>query len=121
MTKQRDLLPGEWMRAHGYYRYNPRKRPPAAAESTPFADGSDTSEAASRRAQPRAGGDARRILALIRSHRGLTCDEVESLTGLPHQTASARIRGLRSGGLIVDSGERRPTRRGRAAVVWRVC
>lgn len=117
MTRQSTLLPGSWLRPNGEQVYEPRKAAPADPVSVPYAD-SDTSEEASRRALPRAGSDARRILGLIRLHGGLTCDEVEVLTNLPHQTASARIRGLRSGGWITDGGRRRLTQRGRSAVVW---
>jgi len=120
MPDQPTLLPGSWI-ADSIYE---PKRAPADPVALPYARDSDTSEEASRRALPRAGGDARWILRLIRNavyfgyEGGLTCDEVEALTGLPHQTASARIRGLRSGGWIRDGGKRRNTRRGRAAVVW---
>lgn len=48
----------------------------------------------------------------------MTCDEVEIVTGLKHQTASARIRELALKGLIKDSGKRRLTRSGRKAVVY---
>jgi hypothetical protein len=49
---------------------------------------------------------------------GATCDEIEEELGLKHQTASARVRELSQRGLIVDSGDRRPTRSGRQAIVW---
>lgn len=121
MPRQPSLLPGPWIRPHGEQVYEPPK-------SLPYVDGSDTSEEASRRALPRAGSDAMRILRLVGFAKtgaggfeaGLTCDEVETLLNLSHQTASARIRGLRSGGWIRDSGKRRKTRRGRSAVVWEV-
>lgn len=51
--------------------------------------------------------------------RGMTCDEIEVGLKLRHQTASARIRDLARFGMIEDSGERRPTRSGRDAIVWR--
>jgi len=47
-----------------------------------------------------------------------TCDELECMTGLPHQTASARIRELFQRGMVQDSGEKRQTRSGRNAIVW---
>jgi Fic family protein len=53
------------------------------------------------------------------SRDGLTCDEVEVLTGLKHQTASARIRELALLGVIQENGKR-PTRSGRNAVIWRL-
>lgn len=51
--------------------------------------------------------------------RPRTCDAVEQETGLSHQTASARIRGLVLRDQIVDSGVKAPTRSGRLAVVWK--
>ena len=61
------------------------------------------------------------IFALIdvRGERGATCDEVEVVLGLRHQTASARIRELALGGLIIDTGKRRPTRSNRQARIYR--
>ena len=49
---------------------------------------------------------------------GFTDDELEVRLALLHQTASARRRALVQKGLIVDSGETRPTRSGRKATVW---
>lgn len=60
------------------------------------------------------------VRVLIDKREGLTCDEVEVIAGMKHQTASARIRDLYLEGAILDSGERRPTRSGRSAVVWKV-
>lgn len=49
---------------------------------------------------------------------GTTDDEIEVALGLPHQTASARRRGLVLRGLVGASGKRRRTRRDRTATVW---
>ena len=49
---------------------------------------------------------------------GATCDEVEQALNLSHQTAGPRIRELVQLGLVKDSGQRRPTRSGRGAIVW---
>jgi len=50
---------------------------------------------------------------------GATSDELEQRSGLPHQTVSPRLWELHHKlGLIVDSGRRRPTVRGRAAIVY---
>ena len=49
---------------------------------------------------------------------GAICEAIELALNLRHQTVSARIRELFQRGLIVDSLRRRPTRSGRAAVVW---
>lgn len=49
-----------------------------------------------------------------------TCEEIELFTGLPHQTASARVRCLVLKNMIADSGITRPTKSGRQAIVWAV-
>lgn len=49
---------------------------------------------------------------------GRTCDEVQAALDMLPQSASARIYELRRLGLIIDSGRTRPTRTGRAAVVY---
>jgi hypothetical protein len=53
------------------------------------------------------------------AERPRTCDEIVSL-GFAHQSASAAINWLMRKGMIVDSGERRKTRMGRRAIVWRM-
>lgn len=54
----------------------------------------------------------------MRDDYGATDDEVEFVTGMIHQTASARRRELVLDGLVKDSGQRRDTRSGRKATVW---
>lgn len=49
--------------------------------------------------------------------RGATCDEIEVVTGLTHQTASARCTELLRDGVLIDTGQRRRTRSGRTARV----
>lgn len=49
---------------------------------------------------------------------GRNCDEIEQLTGLPHQSASARMTELKKEGLIIASLYKRKTRSGRNAQVW---
>jgi hypothetical protein len=51
---------------------------------------------------------------------GLTDMEIEGITGMPHQTASASRRALVLAGLAEDSGERRKNIRGNDAAVWRL-
>ena len=60
-----------------------------------------------------------KVLAFIERcyNHGATCDEVERCLALTHQTASARIRGLKLKGLIFESGRERKTRSGRNAAV----
>jgi hypothetical protein len=81
-----------------------------------FVAGSDTSEAAAKSiAAPSLR--ARTYAYLVDAEDGLTSDELEVLTGWPHQTASARLRELVLAGLARDGRERRRTRNGRFAVV----
>ena len=49
---------------------------------------------------------------------GATCEEVEEVTGLKHQTAAAQIRHMTEAGLLRASTLRRPTKSGRTAIVW---
>jgi hypothetical protein len=76
--------------------------------------------AAAKFVEPKAAALRIRMLAELqcRGSVGGTCDELEQAMGLSHQTASARLRELNLKSKIVDSGERRKTRAGRAAIVW---
>lgn len=80
----------------------------------------DTSLVAARSVAPSAGQMRSRVLVEIRERgvAGATCDEVEQVLQMQHQTASARIRELVLEGRLVDSGYRRPTRSGHPAVIW---
>lgn len=92
---------------------------PYTEDGTPYARGSDTSHEAAESVD--ASTLRGIVLGAIRKyqHYGLTCDEVEQLMQLRHQTASARINELHSKFFaIVDSGQRRLTRSRRKAVVW---
>ena len=51
---------------------------------------------------------------------GLTCDEMEVLSGGKHQTVSARVRECVLARQIHDSGKRRKTRSGSWANVYRL-
>lgn len=63
---------------------------------------------------------ARVFQAILRSEDGLTCDEAERITRLPHQTVSARMKELRDGGVIEKTGETRLTRNRKEAAVHRL-
>jgi predicted transcriptional regulator len=86
---------------------------------------STTSLAAAEAVAPKVGRLQRLILDLVHQHPlGLTRDEIEELTGLPHTTSSARVRELFLKGLLetrIDPATalsyRRPTRSGKAAEV----
>ncbi len=84
----------------------------------PFSD-DDTSLAAAESYLPLAKGDEQKVLRIIaaRGTIGATCDEVEQLLNMKHQTASARVRELTKKGWIAKSGFKRPTRSRRSAAV----
>jgi hypothetical protein len=92
---------------------------PAEPEA-PFVKRSRTSRAAALSQHPeKLKGDNEKVRAFIasRTTEGATCDEVEVALNLSHQTASARMRGLKVMGEIVETKRTRPTRRGRPAAV----
>lgn len=88
----------------------------------PLHNGAPTSKAAAESLSDEALGRLRfDILKVIRRScaHGRTCDEIEALLDLRHQTASARIHELLYRyHRIVDSGTRRKTRSGRTATVY---
>ncbi len=86
----------------------------------PPSNGVATSNAAAASIYNDASAIRMRVCLAIKSLGGATCDQVEEYTGLKHQTASARVNELKERGDIVDSGERRKTRSGRKAIVWKV-
>lgn len=87
---------------------------------TPFVKGSVTSKAAAVAAQPAAPTAEARVLEVIvaAAAHGATDDEIEKATGLSHQSASARRRGLVLAGKVKDSGTTRLTHFSRRATVW---
>lgn len=60
----------------------------------------------------------RLVFNLIAFHGGLTCQEVEHITGIAHETVSARIWELRLKGWLLNSWKKRRTVSGRSAYVW---
>jgi predicted transcriptional regulator len=79
--------------------------------------GNPESEAANLRTMK--ARDRARIIAhvILCGAGGATCSEIELATGLSHQTASARCSELKRDGVLVASGERRPTQTGSMAAV----
>lgn len=90
--------------------------------SAPSIKESDTSCAAAESIEDSLGELQLLVLDLVRrsGKHGITCDEVEVLAGLRHQTASARLRELVLKDVICDTMMRRPTRSGRLAAVYRI-
>jgi len=80
----------------------------------------DTSQEAAEKATPRTPGRRDLILSIIRGQgpRGCTIDELVLATGLLTQSVCPVVNQLHRERLIIDSGQRRPTRTGTAAKVW---
>lgn len=78
----------------------------------------------SRTAADRIGIAAKALRAKVldyiveRGNAGATDDEGEAVLGIKSQTYTPRRGELVKLGLVIDSGARRPTTSGRAAVVW---
>ena len=83
---------------------------------------SDTSKAAARSQSASLPQKRRAVYDCIarQGPHGMTCDEAERALGMRHTTVSARINELatREPVLVIDSGRRRVTSGGRAAIVW---
>ena len=60
------------------------------------------------------------IYDFIKEHAGATCDEIETGLKMRHETTSGIIRFLVLDRLLKDSGEKRKTRTGRRAIIWRI-
>lgn len=86
----------------------------------PYVRGSDTSYDAAVSMESAAPNIREFVFAEIKNagSHGMTCDEIEHVLVLHHQTASARIRELSLSGRLRDTGRRRQTRNGRAARVY---
>lgn len=91
---------------------------PYCDHGVPHVAGSDTSAAAAQSQEKTLGKKQAAVLEAIRVNHRLTDDDLEIITGWSHQTVSARRRELVLAGKVVDSGDRKPTRSGRAATVW---
>lgn len=80
----------------------------------------DTSEGAADSVKNLIAAMRKRVFFYIRGQEdGSTCDQAEEALGMIHQTCSPRIRELVLGHFIEDTGERRGTRRGRTARVYK--
>ena len=80
----------------------------------------ETSLQAHRSQKDKAPLDRVAILARLRKYRtGTTCDKLEQVLNMSHQTTSARINDLVRLGKVVDSGRREKTRTERLAICWK--
>ncbi len=84
----------------------------------PYLEGTTSKQAAEKQI-PKVQAVRERVFECVRDHGGLICDEVETLLHLPHQTASARLRDLEMAGRLVKSPDKRLTRTGSEARVYR--
>jgi len=86
-----------------------------------FVAGSDTSADAADSISDDVLGRMRRLIyrEVVYSPAGRTCDEIEATLDLRHQTASARLRELELTGWVEPTPEKRRTRSGRMAHVYR--
>jgi len=82
---------------------------------------SDTRIAAHRAIQPHITRQQALILDALAVYRsdGLSCQQLEGVTGLEHSSCSARCVELERSGRIYRDGTRR-TRSGRSAAIWKV-
>jgi hypothetical protein len=89
---------------------------PARYDVTSNFHGGNASSVAANAATPEAPrqNDRERITALLKATGGMICEEIESRTGMPHESASARLRELKNEGTVVVLGKRK-TSRGRFA------
>lgn len=82
----------------------------------------DTSRKAAESIAPSAAIMREMVFKIIKraGEHGMTCDELEVILRMKHQTCSARCRELVLAGRVRDTGRRRPTRSGRPANVYEV-
>lgn len=84
------------------------------------ADDIETSHIAAARAEGLAARHRALVYATLREHGPLASEQIASMTGLDTLQVMKRVSDLRNDGAVVDSGDRRMTRTGRAAAVWMI-
>jgi hypothetical protein len=90
----------------------------AAREGKHHRQAGDTERGAAKAVAPRTGTGRFKVLAALVEHGGMIDEEIAARTGLRHYTAAPRRKELVEGGFVVDSGSRRKTTTGTAAIVW---
>ena len=95
-------------------------RPPRPPPDPPFPHGSETARLAAEAIAPHAPILRDRVLAFIASRGpdGAIDEEVALGLRIRESTARARRVELRDLGIVINSGQVRPTTSGRLAVVW---
>jgi type IV pilus biogenesis protein CpaD/CtpE len=84
--------------------------------------GEEESEAANESIDDRKAALRAKISDVIvaAGNHGMTSDQVEALTGMRHQTCSARFSEMKADGVMVWTGRKSPTRSGRMAKEFRI-
>lgn len=77
-----------------------------------------TSILAAEEIEPHLGELQAAVFGYIRTRGRATCDEIEIVLKLRHQTASARVNELAAKKMIRDSGKTALTSSGRKAILW---
>jgi hypothetical protein len=80
----------------------------------------DTSHAAAERAEGMAARHKKMVYATLKRLGPLASEQIAGATGLNTLQVMKRVSDLRGEGVVVDSGERRPTETGRLAAVWKL-
>lgn len=90
-------------------------------QTAPYVRSSDTSREAAEAIAPSLSRLEQVVFSALdkAGDRGLTCQEAERVTGLEHTTVSARFRGLELAQRIIKTDDRRLTKSGRKAVVYK--
>lgn len=90
--------------------------------TAPYVPWSDTSKQAAASIEPHLARLERIVFEVVARAGavGLTAQEIEETHGIPGNTVRPRLVALCRKGMVRDSGERRNTRSGRRAVVWKI-
>ena len=80
----------------------------------------DTQAKAAAFAFPKSGTARRKVYEFIRDHHGATDEETQRYLDMNPNTERPRRKELQDAGFIRDSGKRRDTISGTAAIVWEV-
>lgn len=89
-------------------------------DTAPYVPGSSTSERAAEAIEPFMTAQRWKVLTTFRQFGLLTDEDVAGITGLSASSVRPRRGELVELGYVIDSGEERKTKSGRAAVLWRV-
>jgi hypothetical protein len=79
-----------------------------------------TSAAAAIKAYPKTGTKRAQVFNAIRLFNGLTDEEIENTLTMSGNTVRPTRVSLVRDGLVMDSGQTRPTKSGNEAIVWMV-